>query len=110
MPHKGKSITVIFDNAKVHDAYEELKRSKGEDALLKALNKAFDALKRDPFCGIQIPKRQFPRAYRNLDNLWKYELPSGWRMLYYVKGDNVNILAVILEWIDHKRYDRLFGY
>ena len=39
----------------------------------------FDDLKRNPFCGIQIPKKLIPRAYikkYGIDNLWKHDLPK----------------------------------
>jgi len=37
------------------------------------LNRAFDNLSNDPFCGIQIPKKQIPKIYikkYGIDNLW----------------------------------------
>ena len=32
------------------------------------------------------------------------------RMLYTLKGSQVEILCFILEVIDHRRYDKIFGY
>jgi len=46
-----------------------------------------------------------------INNLWKYGLPDGWRLIYTIKTPNkVQILAVILEWFDHKEYERKFNY
>ena len=45
-----------------------------------------------------------------IDNLWKYDLPNGWRLLYSIARDEVIIVSIIIEWIDHKKYERRFGY
>jgi len=71
-------------------------------------------LEENAFCGIQIPKRLIPKEYLkrfgSLDNLWKYNLPDAWRLIYTVKNSRVAILSVILEWINHKTYERRFNY
>ena len=47
-----------------------------------------------------------------VDNLWKYDLPGSWRVIYTVTTEGeLYILAVILEWFsDHKEYERRFRY
>jgi hypothetical protein len=46
-----------------------------------------------------------------MNNLWKYDLPDGWRLIYTLSTPNkIEILAIILEWFDHKNYERRFGY
>jgi hypothetical protein len=45
-----------------------------------------------------------------ITNLWKYDLPNAWRLIYTIKEDEVTILNVILEWFDHKEYGRRFKY
>jgi Txe/YoeB family toxin of Txe-Axe toxin-antitoxin module len=80
--------------------------------LHKWISRAIDDLEEDAFCGIQIPKRLIPQVYIDkygIDNLWKYDLPKGWRLLYSVANDEVCILSIILEWIDHKDYERRFN-
>ena len=77
------------------------------------MNRAFDDLVDDPFCGIQIPKKVMPRVYirkYGIDNLWKYNLPNAWRLIYSVARDEVIVIAIILEWMDHKTYERKFEY
>jgi len=109
-----KEIKVVFVDEKLKRAYLKLKNSKTEDKLLfEWLNRAFDDLKKNPFCGIQIPKKQIPKLYikkYKIDNLWKYDLPKGWRLIYSVIGDEVRIISIIIEWVDHKNYERKFGY
>ena len=70
-------------------------------------------MKTNPACGIKIQKKLWPKAYLekyNVVNLWKYDLPNGWRLVYTIKEDEIMILNVILEWFDHKNYERRFGY
>lgn len=102
---------VAFADEKVKEAYESLKNENPE--LHKFVERAIDDLKKDPFCGISVQKRLIPKIYikkYNIDNLWKYDLPGAWRLLYSVVGDRVKIVSIILEWLDHKEYERRFGY
>jgi hypothetical protein len=72
---------VVFADRKLKRDFERLKTSKTEDReLYDWLNRAFDDLAEDAFCGIQIPKKLIPREYPRkygIDNLWKYDLPEG---------------------------------
>ena len=105
---------MVFADKKVKEAYEKLKDSITEDKnLYKWLNRAFDDLAENSFCGIQIPKKLIPKEYLKkygIDNLWKYDLPKGWRLIYSVVNGEVQILSVILEWMSHKDYEKRFKY
>ena len=87
---------------------------KDDDFIKKAIIRAIQDLKENAFCGIQIPKKLFPKEYvkkYGIKNLWKYDLPKGWRLLYTVTGENeVELISAILEWFNHKDYERRFGY
>ncbi len=108
------SVKVVFADEKLKQAFEKLKETRTEDRRLFAwLNRAFDDLKKDPFCGIQIQRRLIPKEYvrkHGIDNLWKYDLPNAWRLVYSVAKHEVVILSIIIEWLDHKNYERRFGY
>ena len=68
-------------------------------------------LQADPFFGDRIQASRVPKEFRNLPNLFRLELPEGWRALYTVAGDFAVRVEIRIVWIgDHKRYDRLFGY
>ena len=43
-------------------------------------------------------------------NLWKLNLDRYWRMIYTIVGDEVRLVSVIIEVLDHKKYNRKFGY
>src|SRR3989344_233668 len=98
----NREIDVWFGDEKIKHAYQALKEGKYEDQeLYKFISSAIDDLRKDPFCGIPIPKRLIPQVYKTkyeVDNLWKYNLPNAWRLIYFVKGDSVKILSIILEW------------
>ena len=105
---------VVFADKKVKESYEMLKDSKTEDKrLLKWLDRAFDDLAENAFSGIQIPKKQIPKTYiKNfgIDNLWKYNLPNAWRLVYSVARDEVIVISIVLEWMSHKEYEERFNY
>ncbi len=106
---------IVFGDNKVKESFEKLKDSRTEDKKLYGwLIRAFEDLEQNAFCGIQIPKKLFPKEYEKkfgkLDNLWKYNLPNAWRLVYTIKGGQVLVLSIILEWLDHKEYGRRFNY
>ncbi len=70
-------------------------------------------MKKNPASGTKIPKKVWPKIYQKeygITNLWKYDLPNAWRLIYTIKEDEVMILGVILEWFDHKEYEKRFKY
>ncbi|MFA5485056.1 MAG: hypothetical protein WC260_02290 [Candidatus Pacearchaeota archaeon] len=104
-----KENLIQFVNQKVQDAYNKL-----DDIKLKRnINKAFEEIRRNPFCGIQISKRLIPKEYIkkfNIHNVWKYNLPNAWRIIYSIEGGKTIIISIILEWMNHKEYERRFRY
>jgi len=105
---------VVFADAKLKKAFETLKDSNTEDKdLYKQLRRAFEDLQKNAFCGIQIPKKQIPKEYTRkyqIDNLWKYNLPNAWRLIYSVAADKVVVISIVIEWMDHKKYEKRFKY
>jgi len=45
-----------------------------------------------------------------VNNLWKYDLPNGWRIIFFLEADEIKIVAIILEWFSHKDYEKRFKY
>ena len=45
-----------------------------------------------------------------IKNLWKYNLPQGWRLLYSIVADENLIVSIVIEWLSHKDYERRFRY
>ncbi len=54
---------------------------------------------------------RYINAQAPVTNLFRVELPNFWRMLYTLTAEgDVEIIAFILDIIDHKTYDKKFGY
>lgn len=103
-----------FTDKKTRQAFEKLFKGNTEQKQLhRWLLRAFKDIEENSFCGIQIPTRLIPKVYSkkyNIKNLWKYNLPNAWRMLYSIRNNNILVVSIILEWMNHKNYDRLLGY
>jgi hypothetical protein len=68
-------------------------------------------LRREVYLGEKIPANRIPKQFQPADNLFRLELPEGWRALYTVATRRGFPPVVRVVWIgDHQRYDRLFGY
>jgi len=106
---------VILGNERLKNSFNKLKTLKIEDKQLYSwLVRAFKDLEEDAFIGIQIQKKLIPKDYKQkfgkIDNLWKYNLPNAWRLIYTIKKDQIIVLSIILEWMSHKEYERKFNY
>ena len=92
---------------------KEGKENTEEIQLLKSIKQKSEFLKANPFYGNNIPKKLIPQEYilkYNAKNLWRVELTNYWRMLYTIKGDQIEIVCFVLDIIDHKKYNKKFGY
>jgi hypothetical protein len=105
---KKKSTGVDFRNILIKKAFENIKQT--DPLLHKHLIRAFKDILENAFCGIQISKHLIPKEYA-CNNLWKYNLPDAWRLIYTLKSPNkVEIISVVLDWMNHKDYSRKFKY
>lgn len=105
-----KSNIIVSGSEDFIKFYSQLPRT----APLKAqLDDAMDLLKKNPDTGNRIKTRMWPAKYvkkYNINNLYRYSLGSGWRMIYTIIGQQGRINCVMLEVLDHRNYDKLFGY
>ena len=84
-----------------------------EKQIFKFVKRAITDLLANPFCGIKVQENRWPKEYikkYKINNLHKYDLPNGWRLIYTIRGNEVEIISVILEWFSHKEYERRFKY
>ncbi|MBS3079356.1 hypothetical protein J4218_04495 [Candidatus Pacearchaeota archaeon] len=106
-----KPSEVVFAEDQIENDFNKLNN---KEDIKKGILRAIEDIKQNAFCGIPIPKRLFPKEYvqkYQINNLWKYDLPDGWRLIYSLKTPSkIQILAIILEWFDHKEYERRFHY
>ena len=105
---------VVFADKKVKEAFEKLKSTKTESTNLhKWLVRAFKDLEKDHAAGTQVQKKLIPKEYirkYGIDNLWKYDLPNAWRLLYSIAEEEVVLISIVLEWLTHKDYEKRMGY
>jgi len=93
---------------------QRAKRGDGESIqLVKLIEKGINKLKYDYKYGDHVSKEKIPKEYvekYGVKNLWKLDLSSFWRLIYTVRGTEIEVISVLLEVLDHKKYDRKFGY
>lgn len=89
------------------------KESSDEIQLLRSIKQKIEFIRNNPFYGDPIAKNLIPEEYKNKYgsiNLFRVELSQFWRMLYTLKGDKIEVVAFVLDIIDHPTYDKKFGY
>lgn len=106
-----KPSKVVFIEDKLEDSFNSLNDN---DPIKKSIIRAIKDLRENAFSGIQVPKKLIPKPYiqkYGLNNLWKYDMPQGWRLLYTITAENeVEIISAILEWFNHKNYEKRMKY
>ena len=111
-PERAKRV--IFVDEPTRDVFVRLKRGTFEEKrLFGYLESARRELQANPFSGRKVKRELWPQTYTRkycINNLWKYNLSDGWRLIYTIRGDAVEIVAVVLEWMSHKEYAKRFGY
>lgn len=94
----------------------KIKATKGDGEakyLLKIISKGIEKLKKDKEVGKRIKKGRIPAYYSSkyeVTNLWKLNLDIYWRMVYTIMGDEIRLMTIVLDILDHKKYERRFGY
>ncbi len=120
---KGKPTKVII-TGKAKDEFNDLNKLVGDEikkgitksdhqTLLNSIKQKVDLLKDNPEYGIHIPKDRIPKVYTrdyDVSNLWKVNLSGAWRMIYTIRGTDVEIISLILDLMNHKDYNKKFGY
>lgn len=120
---KGKPTKVII-TGEAKEELESLNKVVGEEiangitssdhqTLLNSIKQKVDFLKDNPEYGVHIPKNRIPKEYvigYDVKNLWKVNLSRAWRMIYTIRGSDVEIISLILDIMNHKDYNKKFGY
>lgn len=113
-----KSVKVVL-SPEAEEAYKQLNsiaaNSKLERSILNSIKKKVELIKMNPHYGNPMAKKLIPKEYvlrYGITNLFRVELSGFWRMLYTLTDDEteVVIVAFVLDIMDHKEYDRKFGY
>lgn len=105
---------VEFIDNSIFKAYRKLQEGTSEEKeLTHQIDRAIGDLKKNPLAGAKVPRYLWPKEYirkYGISNLRTYDLPKGWRLIYTLVGDEIEIVSIILEWFDHGGYEKRFGY
>ena len=118
----NKGIEIRFD-AEAFQEYERLQKFVAQNKttnkkptysqLLSSINNAIRNIQADYRYGDLIPRKYVSKSTVDrygTDKLFRVELTGYWRLLYTLIGDEVKIIAFILEFMDHNKYNKIFGY
>lgn len=115
----SSSVYIVFEG-QAELEFDEINRIVGEQRaqgmlnspeqqLLKSIKQKVDVLKINPMYGDQVPRWQIPKDMP-VKNLFVIDLVGYWRMLYTLERDQLQIVAFVLNIVDHPTYDKMFGY
>ena len=112
-----KEVRIIL-SPEAEEVYKKLnseaETSKQSRMILNAINHKKDLIKVNIHYGNPIAKNLIPEEYKqkySATNLFRVELPAFWRMLYTLtNNEQIEIIAFVLDIIDHSIYDDKFGY
>ena len=123
MTFKGKPVKVMITG----DAKEEfdlLNKEVGEEiskgivssekqTLFNSIKQKIEILKDNPEFGTHVSKDKIPKEYiikYDVNNIWKVNVSGAWRMIYTIKGSEVEIISLILDILSHRDYEKKFDY
>jgi len=106
-----KPEKVVFVDDELEKSFNSLNEN---DPIKKSLSRAIKNIQEDAFCGRNVKKELIPNKIiqkYSINNLWIYNLPDGWRMLYALTSSgNIELIAAVLDWMNHKDYENLFNF
>ena len=123
MKFKRKDIKVVLSEEATEE-YNELNRIVGDElqrgvtssvhqSIFRSVERVKGWLKENPFAGEQVQKNLIPEYYLKtygITNLWRIDLSDYWRLVYTIQSNEVEIIDFVLNIVDHKKYDKIFGY
>ena len=115
--------TIVQFDRRARIEYQELQKAVLEgqkskkkptyEQLLSSINNALKNIKINYKYGDLIPRKYITKTAiqrYGTDKILRVELIGYWRLLYTIVGDEVKIIAFVLEYMDHDKYNKLFGY
>lgn len=103
-----KPSKVIFADDELENTFNILQ---DEDPLKKGIIRAIQEIRKNCLSGEVVKKdsailNNYRKRY-GATNLRIYDLPLAYRLMYTVTPVDVKIVSIILDWVNHKDYDRL---
>ncbi|MBC8501197.1 MAG: hypothetical protein ISS25_03530 [Nanoarchaeota archaeon] len=117
-----KAVVVRFD-IEAYKEYKNLQKAvkKGKkskkkptyEQLLNSIDNAIINMQTDYKYGVLIPKKYISKdtvKRYGTDKILRVELIGYWRLLYTIIGSEDEIIVIVLEYTDHDKYSKIFGY
>jgi len=113
-----KTVKIIL-SPEAEEVYKyllkESEKSKIEKSILNSIEKKKELIKINMHYGEPIAKDKIPKEYMikyGITNLFWVELSNFWRMFYSLTNNEseIEIIAFVLDIIDHKNYNKKFSY
>lgn len=104
-------VVMRYADERIKGSFEKLKSR--DEKFLRHLKNAVENIKEDPICGTKISQKLIPKIWvkqYSINNLYKYNLPNAWRLLYSLSGSDVELVAIVLGCFNHKEYEKKFNY
>ncbi len=104
-------VLLKYADEKIKKELEKLKEK--DPNFYEHIANALRNIQEDPVCGIKIPQRLIPKEWLKkfgINNLYKYNLPNAWRLFYSLSGNEIELIAIVLKFMNHKEYEREFHY
>lgn len=107
-------VRIIFTPT-ANETYRNLKTTdkKVEKSIFNSVCEKIELIKQDPKAGESVKKKLIPKAYiekYGITVLYKIRLANYWRLLYTIKDNELEIIAIIVDIIDHDEYNDVFGF
>ena len=102
------SDKVSFVDSNLEEEYNNLPEN---DPIKKGIKKAIEKIKEDCQAGENVKKDSsilyFYKKKFGVNNIRIYDLPLFYRLVYSLSSNEIEITSVILDWKDHKEYNKL---
>jgi len=110
-----KIVRILFSrdaSAVLNYIHKKSITSKSERIMYDSIQRKIELIKNNPSIGQPINKKLIPKEYLadGYDNVYRLELSRFWRILYTLRDNKIEIIAFVLDVLDHKQYNKKFKY
>ncbi|MBC8495999.1 hypothetical protein H8D36_07620 [archaeon] len=89
------------------------KLAKTKQLILNSFERTLTLLELNPYLGDLIPRKNISKKvilFYSTNKLFRLPLTNYWRLVYTVIKDENKTVVLILEFFNHKDYNKRFGY
>lgn len=109
-----ESYGIKFIDNSLNLKIKQLNSGTNEDKeLYRLIKRSINKIKENPFNSIIVKKNQIPKIYvkkYQITNLRILKLNQNWRLIYTITSNEIQIISIVLEILNHKNYEKRFNY